>query len=381
MSLLQGGSQPTDAAEKTVRVDLGPRSYDILVGPGLLERAGDEIAGRHPDAAVAVVTDRNVADSHLPTLERALDTAGIRHSRILVEPGEATKAFGPLQTVLDGILAARLERNDLVVALGGGVVGDLAGFAAAIARRGMNFIQIPSSLLAQVDSSVGGKTGINSSHGKNLVGAFHQPSLVLADTEILSSLPLREFRAGYAEVVKYGLINDPRFFDWLCAHWRDVFDGGQARVDAVAHCCRAKAAIVAEDEYETGSRALLNLGHTFGHALEAATGYSDRLVHGEGVAIGMAMAFRFSERLGLCGGNAVGQVCGHLQDVGLPTSLAALSDCDVSADTLLTHIHQDKKVSRGALTFILATGIGAAFISQDVDPHAVRSFLEDEQTR
>lgn len=382
MNLSPSESQPADAAEtQTVRVELGDRSYDIVVGPGLLDQAGDEIARRHPGAALAVVTDRNVADTHLPTLERALDAAGIRHSRILVEPGEASKAFGPLQTVLDGILAARLERNDLVVALGGGVVGDLAGFAAAIARRGMTFVQLPTSLLAQVDSSVGGKTGINSRHGKNLVGAFHQPSLVLADTAILSTLPPREFRAGYAEVVKYGLINDPKFFDWLGLHWRDVFAGGPARVEAVAHCCRAKAAIVAADEFETGSRALLNLGHTFGHALEAATGYSGRLVHGEGVAIGMAMAFRFSERLGLCGGNAVGEVCGHLQAVGLPVSLDALSDCDVSADTLLTHIRQDKKVSRGALTFILATGIGAAFVSRDVDPDAVRSFLEDEQTR
>jgi len=371
---------PSLEPARTVRVALAERSYDILIGPGLLEAAGSILAERFPGARLAVVTDQNVASTHLPTLGEALSAAGLAFTPIIVAPGEASKSFATLQTVVDRILEARLERTDLVVALGGGVVGDLSGFAASIARRGMPFVQIPSTLLAQVDSSVGGKTGINSPRGKNLVGAFHQPALVLADTQILSTLPIREFRAGYAEVVKYGLINDPAFFDWLCENWRDIFEGGPARVEAVARCCRAKADIVAEDERESGSRALLNLGHTFGHALEAATGYSGKLIHGEGVAIGMAMAFRFSQKLGHCGENATRFVTEHLQSVGLPTSLAHFRDGAPTSNDLLGLIRQDKKVSRGALTFILTRGIGAAYVATDVDPDPVLDFLNDEQS-
>lgn len=373
-------TSPSLEPARTVRVALAERSYDILIGPGLLEAAGSILAERFPGARLAVVTDQNVASTHLRTLGQALSAAGIDFTPIIVEPGEASKSFTTLQTVVDRILEARFERTDLVVALGGGVVGDLSGFAASIARRGMPFVQIPSTLLAQVDSSVGGKTGINSPRGKNLVGAFHQPALVLADTHILSTLPIREFRAGYAEVVKYGLINDPALFDWLCENWRDIFDGGPARVEAVARCCQAKADIVAEDERESGSRALLNLGHTFGHALEAATGYSGTLIHGEGVAIGMAMAFRFSQKLGLCGENATRFVTEHLQSVGLPTSLAHFTDGAPASDELLGLIRQDKKVSRGALTFILTRGIGAAYVASDVDPAPVLDFLNDEQS-
>lgn len=365
---------------RSVRVALADRSYDILIGPGLLEGAGSILGQRFPGARLAVVTDENVATTHLPALDHALCDAGIDYTPIIVKPGEASKSFATFETVVDRILEARLERTDLVVALGGGVVGDLTGFAASVARRGMPFVQIPSTLLAQVDSSVGGKTGINSARGKNLIGAFHQPALVLADTDILSTLPIREFRAGYAEVVKYGLINDPALFDWLCENWRQIFDGGPARVEAVARCCQAKAGIVAEDERESGSRALLNLGHTFGHALEAATGYSGTLIHGEGVAIGMAMAFRFSQKLGLCGENATRFVTEHLQSVGLPTSLAHFEAGAPTSDELLALIRQDKKVSRGALTFILTRGIGSAYVASDVDPSSVLEFLNDEQS-
>ena len=370
----------SDASWRTVSVPLGARSYDILIGSGLIDAAGGLIADRFPEVRAAVVSDTNVAEHHLPRLIESLQRAGIEAVPVIVAAGEASKSFNGLQEVVDAILDARLERSDIVIALGGGVVGDLAGFAASIVRRGMDFVQIPTTLLAQVDSSVGGKTGINSRHGKNLVGAFHQPKLVLADTDTLSTLPARDFRAGYAEVVKYGLINDPDLFDWLCSESADIFSHGPSLAEAVARCCRAKADIVAADEREAGNRALLNLGHTFGHALEAATGYSDRLVHGEGVAIGMAMAFRFSRRLGLCGTNAVLAAEDHLRQVGLPTGLDFISDADTSPTALLEHIRQDKKVSRGALTFILTNGIGAAHIASDVDPDLVLDFLKDEQS-
>ena len=388
-------TSPAFQPARTVHVPLGGRSYDILIGPGVLQAAGQVIARKFPGARLAVVTDENVAATHLPALKQALSGAEIESTSIVVAPGEASKSFATLQTVVDQILKARLERTDLVVALGGGVVGDLAGFAASIARRGMPFVQIPTTLLAQVDSSVGGKTGINSPRGKNLIGAFHQPALVLADTDILSTLPPREFRAGYAEVVKYGLINDPGFFDWLCENWREIFEGGPARIEAVARCCQAKADVVAGDELETGSRALLNLGHTFGHALEAATDYSRTLIHGEGVAIGMAMAFRFSQRQGFCGENATRFVTEHLRSVGLPVSLGYFKsapnpdedtgpapdiEARIAPAALLEHIRQDKKVSRGALTFILTRGIGAAFVANDVDSDAVLEFLKDEHS-
>ena len=364
-----------------VRVELGERGYDILIGPGLLDRAGEEIKARLGSVRVGIVTDRTVAGLHLGRLRRSLERAGIADALVTVEPGEPSKSWATLERVVDGLLAARLERGDAVLALGGGVVGDLAGFASAIARRGMRLVQAPTSLLAQVDSSVGGKTGINAGAGKNLVGAFHQPHLVLADTDTLGTLPARELRAGYAETVKYGLIDRPDFFSWLEAHWREVIgggesNGGEGRIRAIAESCRAKAAVVAADEREGGARALLNLGHTFGHALERFCGYDPaKLVHGEGVAIGMAVAHRFSVRLGLCPPADAERVERHLRAVGLPTSLADVPGLVEQAgigprddpegrgdalDLLMDGIQQDKKVERGSLTFILTRGIGRA---------------------
>ena len=364
--------------DTTVAVELGDRSYEIIIGQGLIGRAGKEIAARLPGLRVAIVTDENLAATHLPMLQTALDDAAVGHTAIVLPAGEKTKSFAALQDVVDRVLAARLERGDAVVALGGGVIGDLAGFAAGIVRRGMNFIQMPTSLLAQVDSSVGGKTGINAVHGKNLVGVFHQPRVVLADTNALDTLPAREFRAGYAEVAKYGLIDRPDFFFWLEENWRDVFAGGSARVHAIAESCRAKADVVARDEFETGDRALLNLGHTFGHALEAATGYDgERLVHGEGVSIGMALAHRFSARLNLASPDDAVRVEAHLAAVGLPSRMADIPGTLPDAERLLGYIAQDKKVKRGALTFILTHGIGRSFIAKDVPASELLAFLRD----
>ena len=362
----------------TVEVGLGDRAYDILIGSGLLSRAGAEISRRLPGTRAAVITDANVAAVHLDALKAGLEGSGIQPAVITLPPGEKTKSFAHLEEVVDGVLAARLERGDIVIAFGGGVIGDLAGFAAGIVRRGMNFVQIPTSLLAQVDSSVGGKTGINSARGKNLVGVFHQPKLVLADTEVLDTLPIREFRAGYAELAKYGLIDRPEFFAWLEANWGQVFAGGPQRAQAIAEACRAKADVVARDEFETGDRALLNLGHTFGHALEAATRYDGaRLVHGEGVAIGMALAHRFSSRLNLASPDDAARVETHLRAVGLPWRMADIPGDLPDAEALLAFITQDKKVSRGALTFILTRGIGQAFIAKDVPASEVLSFLRE----
>jgi 3-dehydroquinate synthase len=362
----------------TVEVGLGSRAYDILIGPGLLARAGAEIAARLPGIRAAIVTDRNVAREHLDSLTMSLAASGIDSAPIILPPGEKTKSFDSLQDVVDQVLGARLERGDAVVALGGGVIGDLAGFAAGIVRRGMNLVQMPTSLLAQVDSSVGGKTGINARHGKNLIGVFHQPRLVLADTAVLDTLPRREFRAGYAEVAKYGLIDRPEFFSWLERNWQEVFSGGAARMEAIAESCRAKADVVARDELETGDRALLNLGHTFGHALEAATGFdSERLVHGEGVAIGMALAHRFSSRLNLASPDDAQRVEAHLGAVGLPSRMADIPGSLPGAERLLDYIAQDKKVSRGALTFILTRGIGQSFIARDVPASEVLAFLRE----
>ncbi|MBZ9961206.1 3-dehydroquinate synthase [Mesorhizobium sp. B2-4-2] len=366
------------AAAVAVEVGLGERAYDILIGPGLLSHAGAEMSRRLPGRRAAVVTDENVAAAHLDTLKAGLLESGIEPAVITLPPGEKTKSFAHLEEVVDGVLAAKLERGDVVIALGGGVIGDLAGFAAGIVRRGMNFVQIPTSLLAQVDSSVGGKTGINSARGKNLVGVFHQPKLVLADTGVLDTLPIREFRAGYAELAKYGLIDRPEFFAWLEKNWASVFAGGPERVEAIAEACRAKADVVARDEFETGDRALLNLGHTFGHALEAATRYDGaRLVHGEGVAIGMALAHRFSSRLNLASPDDAARVEAHLNTVGLPWRMADIPGELPDADALLGFITQDKKVSRGALTFILTRGIGEAFIAKDVPASEVLSFLRE----
>jgi len=370
-------------ARSTVRVDLAGRGYDIVIGRGALGEAGARLAALRPGARVAIVTDANVAARHLAALEASLDAAGVGHAAIVLPPGEATKSFAHLQKVCDGVIAARLERRDIVLALGGGVVGDLAGFAAAIVRRGMGFAQAPTTLLAQVDSSVGGKTAINTAAGKNLVGAFHQPMLVLADTALLDTLPDREFRAGYAEVVKYGLLGDRPFFDWLeGGAWRGLFAGGPERDEAVRAGCAAKAAIVARDETEQGDRALLNLGHTFGHALEAAVGYDGRrLVHGEAIAIGMRLAFDFSREQDLCPGQDATRVRRHLEMVGLPTALSDVPGGVGAAESVLDAIRQDKKVSRGALTFILVKGVGEAFIAKNVDPDLVLRFLEREMRR
>lgn len=365
---------------ETVRVDLGERSYDIVIGPGLIAQAGAEIAARNPGVRCAVITDRNVAAVHLDALLASLAAGGIEAAPLVLEPGEKTKRFDELIRVCDHVLGARLERGDAVVALGGGVIGDLSGFAAGIVRRGMGLIQIPTSLLAQVDSSVGGKTGINASQGKNLIGVFHQPDLVLADTDVLDTLPIREFRAGYAEVAKYGLIDRPDFFGWLEKNWRDVFSGGPARIQAIATACRAKAEVVAADEREHGARALLNLGHTFGHALEAATEYDGRrLVHGEGVAIGMVLAYEFSARMNLSSPDDAARVRRHLDEVGLPTRMSDIEGGLPATDILMKHIAQDKKVRRGDLTFILTRGIGQSFIADNVPVNEVFKFLEEKR--
>jgi shikimate kinase/3-dehydroquinate synthase len=363
----------------SVRVGLGDRAYDILIGPRLIDEAGAHIARVAPGSACAIVTDSNLEKAHLPALKASLDRAGVRHSTIVVAPGEASKSWGVFARVCDEIIAARMERRDVVVALGGGVVGDLAGFAAATIRRGMGFVQIPTSLLAQVDSSVGGKTAINSEHGKNLVGAFYQPSLVLADTTALGSLSGREFRAGYAEVVKYGIIDDAAFFGWLEHNWRSIFMRGPELTEAIRKSCASKAAVVARDETEQGDRALLNLGHTFGHALESLTHFDGtRLVHGEGVAIGLACAMRFSAKLGYTSPAEAERVETHLMDTGLPSRITDIEGWNAGPDEILDAMYQDKKVSRGALTFILARGVGKSFIARGVEGETVRQFLKEE---
>jgi shikimate kinase / 3-dehydroquinate synthase len=373
--------RPASHQEK-VRVDLDGRSYDIIIGGGLIEKAGEHISRVAPGASCAIVTDANVARLHLPALQASLDAAGIRSTPIVVEPGEGSKTVAVFERVCDEVLKARIERRDVVVALGGGVVGDLAGFVAASVRRGSRFIQIPTTLLAQVDSSVGGKTGVNSKFGKNLIGAFYQPSLVLADMDALNTLPMREFRAGYAEVVKYGLIGDRRFFEWLEADGEAVFRSKAEQICAVAVSCETKAKIVARDETEQGDRALLNLGHTFGHAFERIVGYdAERLVHGEGVAIGLALAARFSVRLGLCSGQDAERAARHLKRVGLPTCIHDIAGWRADADAILDAMFQDKKVERGALTFILMHGIGESFVAKAVDADQVRGFLIDELAR
>jgi 3-dehydroquinate synthase len=368
------------SADITVDVALGERAYDIVIGRGVLQSLGARVAALRPGARTAVVTDRTVARHWLAQTENSLAEAGIAASRVVVEEGEASKTYAGLEKVGEALIAAKIERNDLVIALGGGVVGDLAGFAAAILRRGVDFVQVPTSLLAQVDSSVGGKTGINSPQGKNLLGSFHQPVLVIADTSVLDTLSPRQFRAGYAEVAKYGVLGDQAFFGWLEANHADIFSGGAAREHAIATSCRAKAAIVARDERETGERALLNLGHTFGHALEAATGFSDRLFHGEGVSVGMVLAAEFSASRGMIPEADAARVERHLAAVGLPTRLRdiagfaqeGLSD----ADALMALMAQDKKVKRGKLTFILLEAIGRAVVANDVEPALVRAFLQ-----
>ncbi|MGZ8388949.1 MAG: 3-dehydroquinate synthase [Rhodoplanes sp.] len=361
-----------------VEVALGERAYDIVIGRGLIASLGARIAALKPGAKAAIVSDATVAALHLTTVEAALRNAGIQTTSIVVAAGESTKSFAVFERVCDGLLEAKIERGDVVVALGGGVIGDLAGFAAAVVRRGLDYVQAPTTLLAQVDSSVGGKTAINSRLGKNLIGVFHQPILVVADTALLDTLPAREFRAGYAEVAKYGLLGDAAFFAWLEANVEDVFAGGPSRERAIATSCRMKAEIVARDEREAGERALLNLGHTFGHALEASAGFSGRLLHGEAVGLGMTLAFQFSAQLGLLPPSDAERVERHLATVGLPTRLSDMPGGCPDADRLMELMAQDKKVRRGRLTFILARGIGAAFIAPDVEAADVRTFIAEK---
>ena len=364
------------AAPSVVRVDLGKRGYDIVVGGGVIGEAGERIARLRPGANVAIVSDTTVFSQHGAALRSSLSRVGISAHEVLVAPGEASKCWRMLEQVSEGLIAARIERRDLVIALGGGVVGDLAGCAAALTRRGVDVVQIPTSLLAQVDSSVGGKTGINSPAGKNLIGAFHQPCLVLADSDALDTLSARHMRAGYAEIVKYGLLGDGAFYDWLEAHWQGIFSGGEERIHAIAKSCAMKAAIVARDETEQGERALLNLGHTFAHALEALTGYGERLLHGEAVAIGMALAFRYSARAGLVAPAVAQRVEQHLRAVGLPTRISDIAGGAGASADIMAAMAQDKKVSRGRLTFILVNGIGSAFIAKDVDGAGMARFLD-----
>ncbi len=366
-------------AAKRIVVPLPKRAYDVLIGPGLIDLAGEEIARLAPGARCAIVTDSNVAPLYLARLQASLTAAGLPSSAVVCPAGEGSKSYAEFARVSDGLLEAKIERRDVVIALGGGVIGDLAGFAAATLRRGVRFVQIPTSLLAQVDSSVGGKTGINSPHGKNLVGAFHQPSLVLADTSALDTLSPREFRAGYAETLKYGLIGDRAFFERLEAKWREVFAGGPARIEAIATSVSSKARVVVADETEQGERALLNLGHTFAHAFERLTQYDGaRLVHGEAVAVGLSCAFRFSRMLGHCTGQDSGRVDAHLAAVGLPVRMQEIPGFDASPEAVLDAMRQDKKVVRGALTFILAKGIGESFIAKGVEEAAVLEFLRKD---
>lgn len=360
-----------------VRVGLGARSYDIVAGEGVIDDAGALLAPHLRRPFVVIVTDETVNAAHGERLRRALSASGVKHETIALPPGEATKSFSQLEALTEAMLGFGVERGDLVIAFGGGVVGDLTGFAAAILRRGCRFAQAPTTLLAQVDSAVGGKTAINARHGKNLIGAFHQPVIVLADIGVLDTLPARQLRAGYAEIVKYGALGDASFFAWLEANGAVLLGGDRAlRRDAVVRSCAAKAKVVESDEREDGVRALLNLGHTFGHALEAAFGYSDRLLHGEAVAAGMGLAFDFSVSEGLCPANEAARLKAHLRASGLP---AGLDDVDgaraFAPEALLAAMMQDKKVEQGRLTLILARRIGEAFIARDVAADKVFRFL------
>ncbi|SOD94684.1 3-dehydroquinate synthase [Caenispirillum bisanense] len=366
-----------DPAE-TLRVELGDRSYDIAVGGGLLAEAGARMAPVLRQKRAFVVTDATVAPLHLGRLTASLDAAGIRHDTHILPAGEATKSFAHLESLLDAMLAAKCERGTMIVALGGGVIGDITGFAASVLLRGVDFVQVPTTLLSQVDSSVGGKTGINTRHGKNLVGTFHQPRLVLIDTDTLTTLPRRELLAGYAEVVKYGLIDSPGFFAWLEETGAALIDGDTAaRRRAILTSCAAKARVVQADEREGGVRALLNLGHTFGHALEAECGYGETLLHGEAVAVGMLMAFELSARMGLAPAADVERLRAHLAAVGLPVVPPRLEGRRMDADILVSHMASDKKVADGKVTFVLAHGIGRAFLCRDVDPAVLRGVVAD----
>ncbi len=362
----------------TIAVNLGERSYAVRVGRGLIERAGAEIAPLLRRPRLAVVTEETVARHQLPRLRAGLAAAGIAAESLILPAGEGTKSWAQLERTTEWLIEQKIERGDMVVALGGGVIGDLVGFAAAILRRGVRFVQIPTSLLAQVDSSVGGKTGINSPRGKNLIGAFHQPALVLADIDALDTLPARDFLAGYGEVVKYGLLGDAGFFDWLEGNGPALAAGDRAlRQEAVRRSVRMKADIVERDETEQGERALLNLGHTFGHALEAATGYGDRLLHGEGVAIGCLMAFDLSSRLGLCAQEAPERVAEHLARMGMKRRLSEIPGTLPGRDGLIELMAQDKKVQDGTMRFILARAIGDSFVTAAVPRPALAALLDE----
>jgi 3-dehydroquinate synthase len=370
----------TTPKSSEVSVDLGSKSYDIVIGHGLVAEAGERIGAVLARPRTVIITDKTVNDLHAGGLEESLARAGVDHDKIILPPGEKTKSLHHTERLLDDLLEMGVERNESLVAMGGGVIGDLAGFTAAVLRRGIDFVQIPTTLLAQVDSSVGGKTGVNTAQGKNLVGAFHQPRLVLADVALLDTLPEREFLAGYAETVKYGLIDDANFFSWLENNVNAVRNGDPgARQHVVETSCRAKARVVAADERESGVRALLNLGHTFGHALEAMAGYGPDLLHGEAVSIGLVMAFDLSARLGLCPAQDADRVRHHLEEAGLPTGPSEIPSLRQhrSSDDMLRYIAQDKKVADGRFTFILARGIGDVFITQDVDGKALNSLLEE----
>jgi 3-dehydroquinate synthase len=360
----------------TVRVGLGARSYDVVVETGLLARAADHLKPLSRGRTMAIVTDENVRP-HLDALQATLSAAGIASEAIVLPPGESTKSWAMLEQLTDRLLDLGVERGDHVIALGGGVIGDLVGFACSILKRGCGFVQVPTTLLAQVDSSVGGKTAINTRAGKNLIGAFHQPALVLIDPVVLETLPARQVRAGYAEVVKYGLIDDADFFAWCETNGAALLAGDlPAREYAIAYSVAAKARIVAEDERETtGRRALLNLGHTFGHALEAEAGFSDRLLHGEGVAAGMALAYGFSAASGLASDADAARVAAHLRGVGLPDGLAA-AGITASGEALVAHMLHDKKMDAGTLPFLLARGIGQSFVDSSVDLGKVAAFLD-----
>jgi 3-dehydroquinate synthase len=368
------------ASIDVVPVELGTRSYEVRIGQGLLARAATEIAPLLRRRKVAVITDDTVAATHLMELARAFEMAGITLTALTIPPGEQSKGWPQLARCVEWLLEQKVERRDVVVAFGGGVVGDLVGFASAILRRGVRFVQIPTTLLAQVDSSVGGKTGINTAQGKNLVGAFHQPSLVLADIDVLQTLPARDFLAGYGEVVKYGLLGDAAFFEWLEVNGPALARDPAKRQYAVTRSVQMKAGIVSRDETEEGERALLNLGHTFCHALEKATGYGDRLLHGEGVAIGCALAFELSQRLGLCSQEAPSRVRAHLRAMGTKVDIADIQGGLPSAEALLALMGQDKKVVDGKLRFILARGIGEAFVADDVPHDVVLALLAEALT-
>jgi len=367
---------------RTVDVALDQRSYPIHIGAGLLGNATAILQTAGDWRRCAIVTDDKVARLHLETLQASLSEAGLAVDPVVVPAGEASKSFEQLAPLCEALLVRGIERGDAVVALGGGVIGDLAGFAASILRRGVALVQAPTTLLAQVDSSVGGKTGINTPQGKNLIGTFHQPRLVIADTDTLDTLPARELRAGYAEIVKYGLLGDADFFVWLEENGLALLRGDtEARADAIEKSCRMKADIVAEDEREAGERALLNLGHTFGHALEAWAGYSGDLLHGEAVAIGMGLAFKLSEQMGLCPRGRHERVTGHLRAAGLPVAIGALGACGRGLPEpaeLITHMMQDKKVSGGRLTFILVRDVGEAVITRDVTIDDLKRLLSEE---